>query len=214
MYADAEKHLSQADKTLAGIIKRVGPCGLDPGTDLPLYGALIRSIAHQQLHGKAAATILGRFHALYPGHKFPPAEMVVATADEALRGVGFSRSKAAYIKGIALAHAEGRLPTNRQAAKLSDAQLIEKLTGLHGVGEWTVQMLLIFTFGRNDILPANDFGVRQGFKLAYKQKEMPTPKALAKHGERWAPYRSVAAWYLWRAVDLLAPPSKSAKPAK
>ncbi len=161
----------------------------------------MRAIAHQQLHGRAAELILGRFLALYPGEPFPLPAMVLATDAAVLRGCGFSGSKIAAIQDIALHAASGVVPTRRAAARLSDAALIERLTPIRGVGRWTVEMLLIFTLGRPDVLPVDDFGVREGYRLLHDLPQQPKPRALADIGAAWAPYRSTAAWYLWRAAD-------------
>ena len=145
--------------------------------------------------------MLGRFVALVPEHEFPPPHAVLAADDAALRGCGFSGSKAAAIRDIAARRLDGTIPSHPDAALLDDGALIERLTTIRGVGRWTVEMLLIFTLGRPDILPVDDFGVREGWRLIQKLDVQPRPKVLAALGEAWAPYRSVAAWYLWRAAD-------------
>jgi DNA-3-methyladenine glycosylase II len=165
------------------------------------YEALVRAIAHQQVHGRAAEAILGRFIALYPGHDFPPAAQVLETPVEAMRGCGLSGSKVAAIRDIAEKSVGGLVPTRKAAARLSDEALIERLTAIRGVGRWTVEMLLIFTLGREDVLPVDDFGVREGYRVATGAEAQLKPKALAAIGEAWAPWRSIAAWYLWRAAD-------------
>jgi DNA-3-methyladenine glycosylase II len=164
----------------------------------------VRSVAHQQLHGKAANTILKRFVALYPGKPFPSPEELLETDDEKLRGVGFSRAKVAAIKDIAAKTVEGVVPTSCAIHKMSDTEIVERLTTIRGVGPWTVEMLLIFKLGRPDVWPVTDFGVRKGFSIAFELEEMPTPKELMAHGERWRPYRTTVAWYLWRATDQAA----------
>ena len=193
-------HLARCDPALAALIGRIGPCGL---TVLPRepFEALIRAIAHQQLHGRAAQTILGRFTALFPEVPFPTPDLVLATAETALRGCGFSGSKIAAIRDIAAHALNGTVPTAEQAAALDDAALIERLTAIRGVGRWTVEMLLIFTLGRPDVLPVDDFGVREGWRRIQDLPGQPRPKDLAAIGEAWAPHRSTAAWYLWRAAD-------------
>jgi DNA-3-methyladenine glycosylase II len=193
-------HLASADPAFAALIARIGPCLL-PITPREPYEALIRAIAHQQLHARAAENILGRFVALYPDHDFPPPDHVLATDDAALRSCGFSGSKAAAIRDIAARRLDGTVPGHTDAALLEDGALIERLTTIRGVGRWTVEMLLIFTFGRPDILPVDDFGVREGWRRIQGLDAQPRPKALAVLGEAWAPYRSTAAWYLWRAAD-------------
>jgi DNA-3-methyladenine glycosylase II len=197
--AEALLHLRR-DAVLKRVIRQVGPCTLVPARREP-YEALVRAIAHQQVHGRAAEAILGRFVALFPDHPFPPAEAVLAVAPEALRGCGLSGSKVAAIRDIAEKTVAGLVPTRRAAARIEDGALIERLTQIRGVGRWTVEMLLIFTLGRTDVLPVDDFGVREGWRVATKAEEQPKPKELAAIGEAWAPWRSIAAWYLWRAAD-------------
>lgn len=201
MHADAELHLSKIDPVLARIIRAVGPCTVCPRRNCPPYQALIQAVAHQQLNGTAAQTILKRFIALFPGTKFPTPEAIVAATEEQLRGAGLSRAKAAAIKDIAHQTTTGHVPARREAARLSDDELVRRLTKIRGVGPWTVEMFLIFTLGRRDVLPAGDYGVRCGFAQAYGWKELPTPKELLAEGERWRPYRSIASWYMWRVLD-------------
>jgi DNA-3-methyladenine glycosylase II len=201
MYDAALRHLETADPVMGELIARVGPCRLEPEYDRTPFQALVRAVAYQQLHGKAAAAIFGRFLALYKPARFPPPQAVVDTPFEHLTGAGFSRPKAAYIKEIARMALEGVVPGKRQIQGMSDDEIILRLTQIKGVGRWTVEMLLIFTLGRPDILPVDDFGVRNGFAITYRKRKLPDADQLRRHGERWKPYRSVAAWYLWRAAD-------------
>jgi DNA-3-methyladenine glycosylase II len=194
----AHRHLSR-DPVMRRLIRLHGPCELAPGKWSP-YEALTRAIAHQQLHGRAAESILARFVALFENARFPSPMDVSAARSARLRRAGFSRGKVRAIKDIARHAVAGRVPTRRAAARLDDDAIIEQLTRIHGVGRWTVEMLLIFTLGRPDVLPVDDFGVREGYRVAYARRERPTPKSLRAVGERWKPYRSVAAWYLWRAA--------------
>lgn len=194
-------HLKTIDPVMNALIERVGACGLIPDTRRTPFESLVRAVAHQQLHGKAAETILGRFVKLFPGRRFPRPADIEAVSDEALRGVGFSRSKAAAIRDIAAKALDGTVPTSARILKLDDEAIVERLTACRGVGRWTVEMLLIFKIGRPDVLPVDDFGVREGFKIAYGKRQQPTPKELMAYGERWRPYRTTAAWYLWRAAD-------------
>jgi 3-methyladenine DNA glycosylase/8-oxoguanine DNA glycosylase len=205
MSAQAIQYLAKADKILGRLIKQVGPCTLEPKNRRSPFEALVQSVAYQQLNGTAAATILGRVKALYPKRHFPRPEDLLATTDEKLRAAGLSRAKVAAIKDIARKTLDGVVPTSRAIANLSDTEIVERLTALRGVGPWTVEMLLIFTLGRTDVLPATDYGVRKGFALTYGLKELPTPKALLEHGERWRPHRTIAAWYFWRALELPLP---------
>ena len=197
---NAIRHLSTADPAMAALIRRTGRCGYAQEKREP-YQALVRAIAHQQLHGAAARTILGRFMALYPQVAFPTPELVLSTDEDPLRACGFSRSKIAAIRDIALKAHEGRVPTRRAAMHQSDAQLIERLTVIRGVGRWTVEMLLMFTLNRTDILPVDDFGVREGYRRLHGLEAQPKPRELAAIGEMWSPWRSVASWYLWRAAE-------------
>lgn len=196
---EALKHLRR-DPVLKAVIRQIGPCTLRPVRREP-YEALVRAIAHQQVHGRAAEAILGRFIALFPGYDFPPAAQVLDMPVDALRGCGFSGSKVAAIRDIAEKAVGGLVPSRRAAARIPDDRLIEQLVQIRGVGRWTVEMMLIFTLGRRDILPIDDFGVREGWKVAAGLDAQPKPKELAAAGEAWAPWRSVAAWYLWRAAD-------------
>ena len=202
MNAAAVQHLQRVDRALARVIKQVGQCPLAPRRGVAPWQALVRSVAYQQLNGTAAETIFNRFLALFPGQKFPTPEQIVAAPDERLRSAGLSRAKTAAIKDIAAHTLRGVVPDRRGIAKLTDAEIIERLTVIRGVGPWTVEMLLMFTLGRPDVLPATDYGVRSGFALVYGLKDLPAPKDLLAHGERWRPYRTVASWYLWRAIDL------------
>lgn len=202
MTPEALAHLSRADKILGRHIRKIGPCGLSPQTRRPPFQALVRSITFQQLNGTAAQTILNRVLALYPGKKFPTPEDILKTPDEKLRAAGLSRNKLAAIKDVAEKTIAGIVPDSRTIRKMPNEEILERLTSVRGVGPWTVEMLLMFTLGREDVLPVTDFGVRKGFSILYGLKELPTPNDLLAHGERWRPHRTTAAWYLWRAVDM------------
>jgi len=194
--------LAKADPVLGRIIKRVGPCPIKPRPRTNPYESLVKAVTYQQLNGKAAETIFNRFKALFPDRRFPEPEEILSAPDDRLRSAGLSRNKLAAIKDIAAKTIDGTVPSNRAVKHLSDHDLVERLTTIRGVGPWTVEMLLIFTLGRPDVLPASDYGVRQGFALAYRRKELPKPQEILDHGERWRPWRSVAAWYLWRALEI------------
>jgi len=201
MDPSARRHLSR-DPVMRGLMRAAGPCVLKPQRRRSPYEALVRAIAHQQLTGKAAETILSRFLALYHGGRFPGPAELLATGDDSLRAVGFSRAKVASLKDIAGRTLDGTIPPRRVLARLPDEAVIERLVQVRGVGRWTVEMFLMFTLARQDVLPVDDYGVRNGFRIAYARDGLPRPRELAEFGLRWAPYRSVAAWYLWRAVDL------------
>ena len=201
MTAAALRHLARSDKTMARLIARVGPCDWKPRREHSPFQALVRSVAYQQLNGTAAATIFARVKALYPGKTFPTPEDLLATPDPLLRGAGLSRPKIAAIKDIATHTLSGTVPTSRAIARMTDDDIVSRLTAIRGVGPWTVHMLLIFKLGRPDVLPVTDYGVRKGFALTYRLDDLPTPDQLLAHGERWRPYRTFAAWYFWRALD-------------
>jgi DNA-3-methyladenine glycosylase II len=197
----AIRHLSR-DPVMRDLIRAAGPCTLKARRGFSPYESLLNSVAHQQLTAKAAATILSRFRTLYGDGRFPEPTELLATPLEALRGAGFSRAKAASLHDIAARTLDGTIPARRFLARLPDEAIVERLTSVRGVGRWTVEMFLIFTLARPDVLPVEDYGVRRGFRCAYGGAELPQPRELAGFGERWAPYRSTAAWYLWRAVDM------------
>lgn len=212
----ATQALSASDPVLARLIAAVGPCGLVPDRTRSPYHHLTRAIAYQQLNGTAAATIFGRFLALFgEGGDFPAPDRVLAMPVARLRGCGLSAAKIAAVQDLARHAIAGTVPSTSELDGLEDAAIVERLTAVRGVGRWTVEMMLMFQLGRPDVLPVDDYGVRSGFRLAYGLRKLPAPRALAAWGMRWAPWRSVAAWYLWRAVDLakegrLPPPPKPA----
>lgn len=200
---------TQASRFLAGLdadwqrlVTLVGPCAIQRRQAREPYEALVRAVAHQQLHGNAAAAILARLMASFPHDGFPSAEQLVAADETQLRSCGLSMAKVAAIRGIAAATLAGTVPSAQGAAGMSNEELVTRLTSLKGIGRWTVEMLLIFTLGRNDVLPVDDFGVREGWRLLKNLPAQPRPKALALIGEQWKPYRSIAAWYLWQAAAL------------
>ncbi|MDD2878252.1 MAG: DNA-3-methyladenine glycosylase 2 family protein [Acidiphilium sp.] len=208
----ARAHLTLADPVLGMLISDVGACGLKPDRTREPYAALISAVAHQQLHARAAEAIMGRL-AMLAGSPIPEPAELLSLSDTALRGCGFSGAKIAALRDIAARTLDGTVPTRRAAARLSDAMLIERLCALRGIGRWTVEMLLIFTLGRPDVFPVDDFGVREGYRLLHGLTEQPKPRAFAVIGEAYAPYRSFAAWYLWRAADRgkkIKPPSSLA----
>ena len=200
MNQEAINHLSKVDKKLGSLIKRIGPCTFRPKNGQSPYESLVEAVVYQQLSGKAASTILGRFKELYPGKGFPAPLNVLDTRPEILRSVGLSRAKVEAIKDIAAKTIEGIVPSSRAIRKMDDAEIMERLTAIRGVGRWTVEMLLIFKLGRADMLPATDFGIRKAFALTFGTKDFPTPKELATYGEKWKPFRTTAAWYLWRSL--------------
>ena len=202
MHTKAQRYLSKSDKKLAALIERAGPCTLSRTDTISPYQSLVRSVVYQQLHGKAAATILGRLLDLFPTTRFPKPEQILALKPSAMRKVGLSQAKMLAIRDIAQKTSDRLVPGSKAINKLSDQEIIDRLTSIRGVGIWTVQMMLIFKLGRLDVLPATDYGVQKGFSLTYKRPH-PSPKQLLEFGQRWEPYRSIAAWYMWRATDAL-----------
>lgn len=195
------QHLTQVDRILGKQIQKLGPYTLKPQRDHSLFESLLSSIVYQQLTGKAAQTILGRVLKLYPKKKFPKPEDILKTRDEVLRGAGLSFAKIAAVKDLSLKTQEGLIPTQKKIEKMSDDDIIERLTIVRGIGRWTVEMMLIFKLGRPDVLPIDDYGVRKGFAKVFQLKELPKPKELLTYGEKWRPHRTAASWYLWRGMD-------------
>jgi DNA-3-methyladenine glycosylase II len=194
-YVAAQQALASLDKDWRGLLAQVGDCTLNPQPQSP-YESLIRAVASQQLHSKAAQAILSRLLVLF-NNQFPSPRQLVQSDFAALRNCGFSASKVSTLQGIAEAALCGQVPDLSAAMQMTDAQLIEALTSLKGIGQWTVEMMLIFNLGRLDVLPVDDFAVREGYKRLKNISHI-SPKQLREIGAAWAPYRSVAAWYLWR----------------
>ena len=200
-YSPAEHYLAELDMDWAKLIADIGPHPQRTFSTQEPYEALIRAVAHQQLHGKAAENILNRLIAHYSNIAFPTPDQIVATSIEQLRGFGFSNSKAVAILGIAEKTLEGTVPTRETAEILTNEELIKRLVTLRGIGQWTVEMFLMHTLHRPDILPVDDFGIREGWKVLKSLEEQPKPKQLAEFGKVLSPYRTTASWYLWRAAD-------------
>jgi DNA-3-methyladenine glycosylase II len=207
--AEALAHLRGADGKLAALIERVGPFELRLDASPSPFESLLESILYQQLNGKAAATIHRRVREIYKGDPSPKALM--DTPDEMLRAAGVSGNKARALKDLAARTLDGTVPSHAAIRKMSDADIVERLTEVRGIGPWTVEMLLIFRMGRPDVLPVTDYGVRKGYALTFQHvprtrpldaSDLPKPDVVSKRGQRWAPFRSVASWYLWRACDL------------
>lgn len=196
-YQTATDFLTQLDADWAQLIATVGSCNFEPKPEREPYEALVRAVAYQQLHGKAGDAIIRRFLDIYR-NAFPSPEQLLATEFDTLRACGFSARKIETIQGIATGALNGLVPTRLDADVMSDAELIERLVALKGIGRWTVEMLLIFTLERMDILPADDFGVVEGYKRLKKLAVAPKRKEIAAIGEAWSPHRTIASWYLWR----------------
>lgn len=199
----ALRHLRRADPRLAAVMGKIGPYRPSMRAMKSPFDSLLRAITYQQLSGKAAATIHGRVVALFPEDLGPHPEALLELSDHALRGAGLSRNKLLALRDLAAHTLQGTVPDRRRLARMSDAEIIERLTQVRGVGRWTVEMLLIFSLGRPDVLPVTDLGVRKGFQVAYGMKRLPAYSTLERAGRQWSPHRSVAAWYLWRAADTL-----------
>jgi DNA-3-methyladenine glycosylase II len=179
-----------------------------------IFEALLESIIYQQLNGKVAATITERVKALFPENihhlrtrrglvaAFPKPEQILAVTPELLRSAGLSQAKMLAIRDLAAKTLDGTVPLAREAHRMSDDELVERLTAVRGIGRWTVEMLLIFRLGRPDVLAVDDYGIRKGFARTHRMAELPKPKELLAYGDRWRPYRSVASWYLWRAAEM------------
>lgn len=196
----ALNHLRASDAALARLIERVGPFRMETKSTIDVFEALAEAIVYQQLTGKAAATIYGRVCALFPCALAP--EHILGASDDQLRAAGLSRPKLLSLRDLATRTAAGEIPSFADIRRMPDDEIIEKLTPVRGIGRWTVEMLLIFRLARPDVLPVDDYGIRKGFAVAFKKRELPTRQDLEKRGARWKPYRTVASWYLWRAAEL------------
>jgi DNA-3-methyladenine glycosylase II len=196
------RHLADADPRLGELMAQAGPFTMRPQPAQSLFAALARSIVYQQLSGKAAATILGRMIQLFAPRRFPtPRDLLDIPADR-LRGAGLSAAKTAALKDLAARTLDGTVPSLAQIRRMDDEAIIERLIVVRGIGRWTAEMLLIFRLGRPDVLPLTDLGVRKGFGLTFRRGRLPEPSSMVRRAERWRPYRSVASWYLWRALEL------------
>jgi DNA-3-methyladenine glycosylase II len=204
--ARAVAHLRAADPALARIIETVGPFRMELKHSRSLFGALAEAIVYQQLSNKAAATIYGRLEALYPDAPdgFTPRH-ILTTSDEALRGCGLSRAKVMAVQDLARRVEDGELPTLDVAQEMPDPELIERLVTVRGIGRWSAEMFLMFRLGRPDVLPLDDYSLRKAYAKAFRKRALPSARTMEKAGEKWRPYRTVASWYLWRALDGLAP---------
>jgi DNA-3-methyladenine glycosylase II len=217
---EALKHLKAKDPKLGALIEQAGPFTLRLDPSPSPFESLLESILYQQLHGKAAASIHRRVREYFGGDPTP--QLLIDTADEPLRAAGVSGNKIKAFRDLAAKTLDGTVPSHAAIKKLSDAEIIERLTAVRGIGAWTVEMLLIFRLGRPDVLPVTDYGVRKGFALTFQRlpktralvaADLPKADVLVKRAKRWAPFRSVASWYLWRACDLakgMGPTGRSA----
>jgi 3-methyladenine DNA glycosylase/8-oxoguanine DNA glycosylase len=197
---EAVAALARADRTLGRVIERLGPCGMAPPRRCDPFAYLLRAVVYQQLSGRAAAAIHGRVLALFPRRR-PTALRLQAMDDEALRGAGLSAAKVVALRDLAGKRRDGTVPSRDRLDGLSDQEILERLTAVRGVGPWTVQMLLMFSLGRPDVLPDTDLGIRKGYAKAFRLADLPAPAELRARAERWRPWRSAASWYLWRTAD-------------
>jgi len=199
---DAIQVLSNADEQMGALIHAAGPFEIDFRPAQDPFEALCQAIVHQQLSGKAAGTIYGRFMDLLSPADHPVPHEVLSLAPEDMRGAGLSGAKTEAILDLAAKTIEGVVPDGESLRTMSDEEIVERLTSVRGIGPWTVDMLLIFRLGRPDVLPSTDLGIRKGFARVYGLDDLPAASFLDEHGDLWRPYRSVASWYLWRALEL------------
>jgi 3-methyladenine DNA glycosylase/8-oxoguanine DNA glycosylase len=195
-------HITKGDPQLAALIEKSIEFKLNIDAEQTPYESLLRAIAYQSIAGKAAAVIFGRIQALSSNGRCPIPEELLRVPAPVLRKAGLSAAKIAAVRDLAQKTIEGIVPTLGDAEKMSDQELVERLISVRGIGAWTVEMFLIFRLGRPDVLPIHDYGVQKGFALTYRKRRIPKPKELAKFGERWRPYRTVASWYMWRAIEV------------
>jgi DNA-3-methyladenine glycosylase II len=200
MSREGAKHLRRSDPVLARIIDKVGAYRGGPPERGTHFAALTRAIVYQQLSGKAAATILGRVHDLYGGRP-PTPRQLLDTPETNLRGAGLSTQKLSYLRDLAARVEDGRLPVAR-LGRLSDAEAIEVLTGVKGIGRWSAQVYLMFRLGRPDVLPDGDLGIQKAIQRAYGLRKLPDPARVQRMGAAWSPHRTLASWYLWRSLDV------------
>lgn len=197
----ASAHIASIDADWLRLVNAVGPCTHLPKPEREPYEALLRAVAYQQLHARAAEAILGRLLALYQGN-FPRPQQLLAMDEQQLRSCGFSGRKTTTLKALAQAAIDGLVPNRTLAEQMPDDELIERLVSLPGIGRWTVEMLLIYTLERLDIFPLDDFGVREGYRALKCLDDLPNRKTLQQAGLACHPYGTVAAWYLWRVASL------------
>ena len=207
-HVEAQARLSRTDKRLSALIERVGGFEFKLDECDSVYESLLEAIMHQSIAGKAARAIFARIRALGSNGRCPTPEELLRVSKPKLRKCGLSNAKVAAVRDLAVKTIDGVVPTLESAQKMSDQELIDRLTSVRGIGAWTVEMFLIFRLGRPDVLPIHDYGVQKGWALTYRKKNIPTPKQLLEFGERWRPYRTVASWYMWRAVQLAGPAAR------
>jgi DNA-3-methyladenine glycosylase II len=198
---EARRHLERAGGPLAAHVARVGPCSLERAGRFQPFAALLNSIAHQQLNGTAAQTIVGRVRTRFGGGRWPTAATMARARVTSMRACGLSNAKALAIRDLAKKTLDGTVPGARALHGMDDEAIVARLTQVRGIGRWTVEMMLMFRLGRLDVLPVDDYGVRKGFTRLYGLGELASKQALNAEAEAWRPWRTVASWYLWRALD-------------
>ncbi len=208
-WSQALEHLSASDPKLAVLIAQVGPCTMEIPHRFSIFYSIARSIIYQQLAGAAAAAIMGRVEALFPKGRMTPKNLL-AMGDASLRGAGLSQNKLAALRDLAAKCQDGTVPTKRALARMTDEEIIDRISQVRGIGRWTVEMMLIFRLGRPNVLPVDDYGVRKGMQRLYKLRELPNKEAMRRRARKWEPWCSVASWYMWRCAELPAPPKKKA----
>jgi len=204
-HVEAHAHLSRVDRRLAKLMERVGGFQFRLDECDSVYESLLEAIMHQSIAGKAAQAIFRRIQALGANGNCPTPEELLRVPTRRLRQCGLSKAKVAAVRDLAQKTIDGVVPRLAEAAKMSDQELVDRLISVRGIGAWTVEMFLIFRLGRPDVLPIHDYGVQKGYAITYGKREIPRPMELFKFGERWRPYRTVASWYMWRAVQLAGP---------
>ena len=213
-HVEAHAHLSRLDKRLGQLIERVGEFRFKLDECDSVYESLLEAIVYQSIAGKAAQVIFSRIRALGSNGLCPTPQELLRVSTQKLRKAGLSHAKIAAVRDLAQKTIDGVVPTLEEAAKMSDPELVDRLISVRGIGAWTVEMFLIFRLGRPDVLPIHDYGVQKGWALTYRKRSIPKPKELLKFGERWRPYRTVASWYMWRAVELAGPAARKITKAK
>lgn len=211
-WSSALEHLSSADPKLAGLITQIGPCTIEIPHHFSIFFSLARSIVYQQLAGAAASAIMGRVEALFPKGRMTPKNLL-AMDDTALRGAGLSRNKLLALRDLAAKCLDGTVPNKRALARMEDEEIITRISQVHGIGRWTVEMMLIFRLGRPNVLPVDDYGVRKGMQRLYRVRELPNKEAMRRRARKWEPWCSVASWYMWRCAELPGAKTRTAKPS-
>ena len=201
MSKEVAKYLTRADPVLGRFIKKYEPVTMVPNNRITLFEALVKSVVGQQLSGKAAHSILTKLKDQVGGKKPISPEKILGTPFGEIRGAGVSESKARTIVALAKMTKEGAIPSARKMKGMSDEEIIEVLTSVKGIGRWTVEMILMFKLGRQDVMPATDLGVRKGYSIIFGHRDLATPKTILEHSQKWSPYRSFVAMYCWAAAD-------------